>query len=81
MKFHTSVIFYKVILYSVSKQLYGIVVRVPDFGPKGPRFETRAWRIFHELRKVPEYYTQFHLYLGILSARPSSSHYCSLGEL
>jgi hypothetical protein len=27
------------------------------------------------------YYTLFHLYLGILSARPSSSHYCSLGGL
>jgi hypothetical protein len=27
-------------------QLYGVVVRAPDFGPRGPRFETRARRIF-----------------------------------
>jgi hypothetical protein len=27
------------------------------------------------------YTTLFHLYLGILSARLSSSHYCSLGGL
>jgi hypothetical protein len=27
----------------------------PDFGPRGPRFETRAWRIFHDLGKVSEY--------------------------
>jgi hypothetical protein len=33
-------------------QLYGIVVRVPDFDPRGPRFETQVWRIFHDLGKV-----------------------------
>jgi hypothetical protein len=38
-----------------STQLYGIVVRAPDFGPRGPRFETRARRIFHDLGKVSKY--------------------------
>jgi hypothetical protein len=33
-------------------QLYGIVVRAPDSGPRDPRFESRARRIFHDLGKV-----------------------------
>jgi hypothetical protein len=36
-------------------QLYGIVVRVPDSGLRGPRFESRTRRIFHDLGKVFEY--------------------------
>jgi hypothetical protein len=36
-------------------QLYGIVVRASDSGPRGPRFESQARRIFHELGKVSEY--------------------------
>jgi hypothetical protein len=46
------------ILYNISSegtQLYGIVVRAPDFGPRGPRFESRVRRIFHDLGKVSEY--------------------------
>jgi hypothetical protein len=35
-------------------QLYGVVVRAPDSGPRGPRFETRARRIFHDLGKVSD---------------------------
>jgi hypothetical protein len=37
-------------------QLYDIVVRAPDSRPRCPRFESRAWRIFHDLGKVSEYY-------------------------
>jgi hypothetical protein len=29
--------------------------RTPDFGPRGPRFETREGRTFHDLEKVSEY--------------------------
>jgi hypothetical protein len=37
-------------------QPYGaVVVRAPDFGPRGPRFETLARRIFHDLGKVSDY--------------------------
>jgi hypothetical protein len=36
-------------------QLYGIVVRAPDSGPKGPWFKSRARRIFHDFGKVSEY--------------------------
>jgi hypothetical protein len=32
-------------------QLYGVVVRAPDFGLRGPRFESRARRIFHDLER------------------------------
>jgi hypothetical protein len=38
-----------------STQLYGIVVRAPDLGQRGPRFETRARPIFHDLGKVSDY--------------------------
>jgi hypothetical protein len=41
--------------YIIGVQLYGIVVGAPDFGPKAAWFETRAWRIFHDLGKVSEY--------------------------
>jgi hypothetical protein len=34
---------------------YGVVVRAPDSGPRGPRFESRSRRIFHDLGKVSEY--------------------------
>jgi hypothetical protein len=34
-----------------STQLYGVVVRAPDFGLRGPRFKSRAWRIFHDLER------------------------------
>jgi hypothetical protein len=37
------------------KQLYGVVVRAPDFGPRDPRFESRARWILHDLGKVSEY--------------------------
>jgi hypothetical protein len=36
-------------------QLCGVVIRAPDSGPRGPRSESRAWRIFHDLGKVSEY--------------------------
>jgi hypothetical protein len=35
--------------------LYGVVIRAPDFGSRGPRFEIRARRIFHDLGKVSKY--------------------------
>jgi hypothetical protein len=41
--------------YYLENQLYGIVVRAPDSRPRDPRFESRAWRIFHDLGKVSEY--------------------------
>jgi hypothetical protein len=37
---------------SLNAALYGIVVRAPDFGLRGPRFETQAPKIFLDLRKV-----------------------------
>jgi hypothetical protein len=39
----------------VREQLYGIVVRAPDSGLRGCRFESRTRRIFHDLGKVSEY--------------------------
>jgi hypothetical protein len=43
------------LVVTVGRQLYDILVRTPDFGPRGPRFETQARRIFHDLGKVSEY--------------------------
>jgi hypothetical protein len=43
-----------------------------DFGGKGSTVN---------IKQDYKYYTLFHFYLGILSAWPSSSHYCSLGGL
>jgi hypothetical protein len=37
------------------KRLYGIVIRAPDSGPRGPLFESWARRIFHDLGNVFEY--------------------------
>jgi hypothetical protein len=37
-------------------QLYGVVVRAPDFSPRGPRFETGARWIFYDLGKVSEFW-------------------------
>jgi hypothetical protein len=43
------------ILKGVLIQLYGIVVRAADSGPRGPRFESQARWIFRDLEKVSEY--------------------------
>jgi hypothetical protein len=42
------------IILNIYTQLYDVVDRAPDFGPRGPRFEIRARRIFHDLRKVSD---------------------------